>query len=201
MVRNPNLTTDNCAVAKGAAAGNSSLRRNDYILADSDIVSHVDQIIEFDATQNTGLLQGPPIDRGICPNLNIIFHHERPLLRKLEIFAGLHVPHITKSICTQNCSRMHNNAVSQCYSGIENYARINPAFFSDSHALSNHRARTDPCPCSYLHPLLQHCIGTYRDISTALHPSSKNGCRMDLWSLFLPLQQTRRPGKTEPGLP
>src|SRR5579872_2835370 len=143
VVADSHLARENRAVAYFARAGDSSERDQNDVFADIAVVADMDEIIDLCAAANTGLCQGSAIDRGICADLNVIFDHQRALLRKLRVGARASIAHVTEPIGAQDRACMNHDVIPDGCSWIENSTRKDAAFLAHLHAMTHDGAGLD----------------------------------------------------------
>src|SRR5262245_26929130 len=135
MFANADLPADQALVPYEGTARDSCLRRNDRMLAHLNVVSDLNEVIEFRSTANHSSLQRTPIDAGVCTDLDIVFNNDLADLRKLHVaFAILHV---TKPIGPDHRARMNNDAVSDRHIFIDDNSRIQRAIRTNDGSLSH----------------------------------------------------------------
>src|SRR5579871_5611466 len=111
MLPNPNLPPQHSPILHHTRPRNPRLCRNHNILSYQAVMPNMHQIIDLRPPPNPRLPQSPAIDRRISPNLNIVLHHQPPLLRKQHILSRLCTPRIPKPRSPQNSPSLHHNPI------------------------------------------------------------------------------------------
>ena len=117
MVADAHLPSNHRAVAHRARARDARPRHENHVLADVAVVAHVHQVVELRSAADPRLLQRAAVDGRVGADLHVVLNHQRPLLRKLRVRAGLRVAHIAKSVRAQHRARMNHHAIAQCVPG------------------------------------------------------------------------------------
>ena len=150
--------------ADAARSGNAGLRRDHDIASHVHVVAEVDQIVDLHAALDAGFFQSAAIDGRVGADLDVIFNHEPPLLRELEIFAAVGVAHIAKAVGSKYHAGVNDDVLAQFGARINNDARINAAMGADFDASSNHRTGANPGSGANLRMRLNHHARTHRDM-------------------------------------
>ncbi len=85
MVAHSDLSADNAVVFDYRAAGNSGLRSNHDALADLDVMSDLDEIIDFRSRADARFAERAAVDAGICADFDPVFDNDRADLRKFYV--------------------------------------------------------------------------------------------------------------------
>src|SRR5437016_10407713 len=72
MIRKARLTADHRAISDFSTPSNTDLRHNQTILANRDVVAHLDEIVQFRALAQPRLAQCSAINTGVGADLHII---------------------------------------------------------------------------------------------------------------------------------
>ena len=91
-------------------AGNSRLRNQYAMTANTDIVAYLDQVVDLCALANDGIANSTAIDRCASPDLDIVLNDNAANLRDLEVTAPPH--HESKTVLTDLAARMNDDIVA-----------------------------------------------------------------------------------------
>src|SRR2546427_403326 len=73
MISQAHLPGDDDVVLNNDAPGNAGLGCNGAVLADLDVVAHLNQVVNFGAAAYAGCSQGATVYGGVGANLNLVF--------------------------------------------------------------------------------------------------------------------------------
>src|SRR2546430_999149 len=144
MIGDAHLPSNHNVVLYYGTAGESGLGSDDDILADLHIVSHMNQIIDFRATPDASHIQRSSIDRGVGPDLDIVFDLQAPDLREFFILPCLFIAHITEAITAEHCTGMNHHTITHPRARIDRYIRMQLAVISHPHLGPDHASCSDP---------------------------------------------------------
>src|ERR1700694_5131546 len=88
VLPNPHLPAENRSIFDDAGTRNPGLRGSHHILPNHAVMPDVHQVIDLRPPPDPGLPQGPAVDRGIRPDLDIVFDHQRSLLGKQQVLSA-----------------------------------------------------------------------------------------------------------------
>src|SRR5262245_17821648 len=129
MFPDPNLSSDNTLRTQRRTARNARLCCDDRVLANLNVMCDLDQVIQLRATPYDRGLQRTTIDAGVRSNFHIIFNNDFPDLRKFHV--GFAVLDETKSVGTDDRTRMDDHAISDLDAGIDDDLRMKDRTFSN----------------------------------------------------------------------
>jgi hypothetical protein len=115
--------------------------------ADYDIMSDLNQIINFDAPANFCFSQRRTIDGRICSDLDIILDAHDAELRNLFVRA-VRLRRLSKSIRSNHSAGMDDHTVAGYARLIKTDERVDQAIRSDHRIDADHTPMTDLCPRS-----------------------------------------------------
>jgi hypothetical protein len=99
------------------------------VLTDLDIVTDLDEIIDFNAGANPGGAQRAPIDRGAAADLNVVADFDRTYLWKFPVFPF--AEDVAEAVTADHDAGMQGHAGPNMCARIKSYAWMEPAAFAD----------------------------------------------------------------------
>ena len=144
MIGDAYLPSDHNVVLHYGAAGKSRLGSYHDILADLNIVSDMNQIINFRTAPDASHIQRTPINCRVGPNLDIVSDFQLSSLGEFFIMPGFFIAHITEAITTEHCTGMNNHAIAQPRPRIDGHIRMQLTIISHAHLCPDHAPCSDP---------------------------------------------------------
>src|SRR5712691_7990285 len=140
-----------------AGPRNASLRRNNCVLADGDVVGYLHQVVNLDACADVCDIERAAVDCGVGADLHFVADLNRPHLRELPL---LPFPKdVTEAIRADHCARMDDDAVAQARAGVECNAGIQFAILSQLRRTPQKAERADFAACPDLDVALDYSVG------------------------------------------
>lgn len=115
------LTTEHTPLADSCRAGYADLCRHDGVLADISVVSDLHEVVELDTLAHGCCAHCGSVDTGIGTDLNIILDGHDAELWNLIILIGLGVWRKSKSVGTDDGTRMQGHVVADVAAVIDAY--------------------------------------------------------------------------------
>src|SRR5262245_38757018 len=112
-------------------------------------MSHVDQVIEFDAASNDRLVQRATIHGAIGSDFDVVLDHKHPDLWELMIAATLLIQHIAESGTAQNGARLYDHTIAKHASGVNHNIVVDSAVSADLHSGLKRAIRANEGPAVY----------------------------------------------------
>src|SRR5690349_15991041 len=111
MACDPHLAGQNDIISQLRAASDASLGNDEAVLADGDIMSNLDKVVDFGASSDDCGSQRPAINRNVSPDFDIITNDDVPNLGHLTMDAA--VLDITKPVGSNYGAGMDPYAIAQ----------------------------------------------------------------------------------------
>jgi hypothetical protein len=142
VVSHPDLTADDGIVFNHGAAGDSSLRGDDYALANQDVMRYLDQIIYLRRATDARLAQRAAINASVGPYLHVVINQDGPSLREF-VAKIIFVRDVTEAVSADDDARVQAYASAQSHALVNHHVRVDDAIGSDVHIVADDSSRTD----------------------------------------------------------
>jgi len=142
VIPKPDLASNYTIVIDKYTPTNPRLRRNHDALANIAVMAHVDHVVELRPATNPRTPKRRTVDTRVRTNLDIVFNHNRPNLRKLLITQI--VSHVTKPIRTNTNTRMQYHTASNRHTVIQHNVRMNHTIIPNQNIRTKHHPRLQP---------------------------------------------------------
>jgi len=136
MLRDSNLTANQAKVAQMRAPRNSGLGGDETVLANTDIVTNLDEVVQLGSGANYCVLPAPAVYRGVGTDLDPVFHDDAELLRLL--FVRLSADMEAKPVLA-NAGAWMDDHVASYGRVLHHAARSDARAAADLHVGSNNR--------------------------------------------------------------
>jgi hypothetical protein len=138
------LTGEDRIIAHAAAARDSNLRGDDAASPDSYVVGDLNQIVDLCACTDDRLPECRAVDRGVCPNLDVMLDDHPAEVRNLNM--ALSVADITEAVITEHYAAVHKHAVSEVTAAADYGTREEVTIFTDHGTRADVRVCLDDAP-------------------------------------------------------
>src|SRR6185369_14571350 len=166
MAGDRGLTAYSHVISDSDATGNAGLCGNSRILANTAVMSNLDKIVELHTSANVRNIECRTIDGRVGSDFYIIFNHDNPDLRDLEVF--LAIGDITESVAADDRTVVDNYPVSQPASLSYADIRVQNNIIADSSIVVNDDIRVNDRAISYNRPCADICTVIDRNIDAQL---------------------------------
>ena len=135
MVRYPDLASYDDALANRTTAGDTGLRRQYRMLADANVVGHLNQVIDFYSACDRGDVERTSINRRVRTDFHVVADLNAPDLREFPVTAL--TEDVAESVAAYDCAGMDFDAVEALQSMLERTRAervfmLNGSFFAES---------------------------------------------------------------------
>src|SRR6185295_18762029 len=107
---------------------------------------HMDHVVELRTAPDSRAAERRAIHARVRANLNVVFDHHRPDLRKLLVSEI--VTHVTKTTRTETNTRMQDHTIADRDSVVQHDIRMQHAMIANSDIRAQHHARFEPRVCT-----------------------------------------------------
>ena len=165
MTGETDLSAENHVVAQFGAARDASLRHDDAMLTEGDVVGDLDQVIHLGALADNGRAERATVHGHICPQLDVVADDDVADLGHLAMDAV--IQNVAEAIRADDRAGMDADAVADFSAGIERDVGKEVDVLAQQAIRANavkglqHGSRADP------HPLAQDAIGP--DVGRRVH--------------------------------
>ena len=150
-------------ILKVCTARNADHASQGAVFANTDIVSDLDQVVNFRTSTDAGLPEGRPVHRGAGPNLHFVLQHHPPDLGNFHpsAFKG----GIAKAITANGRTRMDDTIRSDLCFFPDGDVGIEDTSSPDAHPASDINPCIDDCAVVKARVRFYHGAGTQGDVS------------------------------------
>src|SRR5665647_788581 len=111
MPEHNGATAQSAMGSDGGAAGHTDTARHGRVFANVNVVTNLDQVVEFDAVFDDRVLQSTSVDAGVGANFNIIANPDSAQL--FNFFPSACIRSKAKTISTDDDAGMHDATLAQ----------------------------------------------------------------------------------------
>ena len=136
------------------------------MLADANVVSQMNEIVEARAPTDTRLPRRPAIDRAVRADLHIVLADNRAELRNLAMRGT--VPRETETVGTDHRAAVNHHVVAELATLPHSHSGVQDAAFAHLRLCADERQRADHRACADRRTAFDHRLRTDRDAFTQL---------------------------------
>ncbi|KQP73707.1 hypothetical protein ASF60_09745 [Methylobacterium sp. Leaf113] len=146
MADDAHLSAKDNIILKGGRTGDPHARDDDAVPTDDDVVGDLYKVIDLRPLPDDCIPAGPPVDRRIGTDFDIILDNDPADLRHLQVSPWAHRE--SKSVLAQTCAGMDNHPISdqrmgQRRTGPDGAVPSNANGLSDARIGADDRARAN----------------------------------------------------------
>ena len=116
-------------------SGDPDLRHDQTQRADAHVMPHVHEVVDLRARPDHRVIDAAAIDRGVCPDLDIIADYAAAYVRNLLVRAI--AEHIAEAVAANASARMNQHPPPDSRSRVDAHAREQARVVADLHAVAH----------------------------------------------------------------
>ena len=143
MIGDADLPADDYVVFNDRAAGKAGLRGDDDVLADLDVVTNMDQVVDLCPSANASFVKSAAVNGRVCANVDVVFDYQPADLRELLVAAGLLVANVAEAFAAEHGTGLDSNSIAQGRARIHRDIRVQTTMRADFDGIAKYAAGAD----------------------------------------------------------
>ena len=158
VIGNPDLSADDHVMAENAGARDARLGGDHGVRTNLYVMANMDQIIDFHASGDAGIVQRAAINGGIRSDFHIVANFDNPHLRKFPVAAL--AKRVAETVRAQYGSGMDLHAIADAHVRVQCNARMDAAIVADPSGSANDGVSADLRAFADVRIFSNYCVWT-----------------------------------------
>jgi hypothetical protein len=183
MIGNPDVSCQDYIIADAGAPSDSDTCHDQAALTDMDVVADVDQVVQFGAPADYGVVDAAAINGGVRSNLDLVSDDASADVRNSCM--ALPIREVPESIPAYDGTSLEDHVLADLHARIADHPGVDDGALSNDHTFTQRHALAQPNSVAQTNVGAEYNVGSDRNACSQQRAGSDAGTRIDRWRVRL----------------